>query len=125
MENFPIFLVTFNVCAATFPRFASATGLVWVIGRVMYQLKYQKVGPKGRRHGSLLSGIGALILVISCRSIVLMAAWWWNLRYRNRVHEAHVTQMQYGKDLVSKCILRKVEQEKWGLDSILTPDISS
>ena len=64
MEGFPSFLVAFNVCAATFPRFASAMGLVWVVGRVMYQLGYQKKGPKGRGRGSLYAGLSAIVLVI-------------------------------------------------------------
>ena len=112
MENFPTFLVTFNVCAATFPRFASAMGVVWVLGRVMYQLGYQKVGPKGRGRGSIFANLAALGLVSSCCSIVLMVAWRWNLRCRCRVLEVHVTQRLYAKDLVLKMYVHENSSRK-------------
>lgn len=65
MEGFPSVLVIFNVCAATFPRFASVAGLAWVVGRIMYQIGYGSVGPKGRTTGALISEFSALALVLS------------------------------------------------------------
>ena len=63
MEGLPSFLVAFNVCAITFPRFAASAGLVWAVGRVMYQIGYGCQGPKGRSKGSYLSGVASLTLV--------------------------------------------------------------
>ena len=102
MENFPPFLVAFNVCAATFPRFASAVAMVWVVARVMYQLGYQRVGPKGRSRGSTLSGIAALTLVTPFCLTFLMVARRWNLRPRYRVLEVHVMEgLPCAENLVS------------------------
>jgi hypothetical protein len=63
LENLPSFLVAFNVCALSFPRFAAAAGATWAIGRVMYQLGYGKKGPKGRGVGSIFGSLSALTLV--------------------------------------------------------------
>jgi MAPEG family len=65
MEALPSFFVAFNVCAATFPRFASALGVAWLGARVTYQLGYEKKGPKGRRRSSSLSFLGLFTLVLS------------------------------------------------------------
>jgi len=63
MENFPSFLLAFNVCAASFPRFASAMGLVWLVSRVAYQLGYE-TGPRGRSRGSTLASVSGITLVL-------------------------------------------------------------
>jgi hypothetical protein len=65
MEGFPSFLVLFNICAAAYPRFASVAGLVWAVGRVMYQNGYGSIGPKGRGTGTRISGYAVLTLVTS------------------------------------------------------------
>jgi hypothetical protein len=59
----PGFLISFNVCAIAFPRFAAAVGATWAVGRVMYQLGYSKQGPKGRGFGSLFSSLSSVTLV--------------------------------------------------------------
>jgi hypothetical protein len=63
MEAFPTFIVAFNICAATFPKFASVVGLGWLGTRVLYQLGYEKNGPKGRRGSASLSFLGLATLV--------------------------------------------------------------
>ena len=63
MEALPSFLISFNVCAAMFPRFASAVGAGWVVARIMYQNGYSRYGPKGRSNGAHISGVAALTLV--------------------------------------------------------------
>jgi hypothetical protein len=61
--------VVFNLCASIFPRFASAVGLLWVAGRVAYQVGYGTQGPSGRGIGARLSGAAKAILV--CFSVDL------------------------------------------------------
>ena len=63
MENLPGVLVTFNVCAATFPRVASVLGLIWCVARVMYQIGYQTKGPSGRSKGSHIAVAAAIAMV--------------------------------------------------------------
>lgn len=70
MEGFPSVLIVFNICAATFPRFASAVGMAWAVGRVLYQNGYGSVGPKGRRTGSNISGLAAVTLVTFRRYLI-------------------------------------------------------
>ena len=69
MENFPSFVLSFNVCAATYPRLASAFGAVWVLGKIMYYTGYSTKGPSGRRRGAYISTFGLVVLVRSdcCR----------------------------------------------------------
>jgi len=69
MENFPSFILSFNVCAATYPRLASAFGAVWVLGKIVYCIGYSTKGPSGRRRGAYISTFGLVVLVCSdyCR----------------------------------------------------------
>jgi hypothetical protein len=69
MENIPSFLITFNVAAATFPRFASGFGLIWAVSRVFYQIGYGTKGPSGRAKGSRFSGIAAVTLVFPSKFV--------------------------------------------------------
>jgi MAPEG family len=59
----PTFLVTFNVCAATFPRVASSLGLGWIVARVFYQIGYGTKGPSGRGKGSTVAHLMNVSLV--------------------------------------------------------------
>lgn len=65
MENIPSFLITFNLAAATFPRFSAGFGLVWVVARVLYQIGYGTKGPSGRGRGSTISSLSSITLVPS------------------------------------------------------------
>ena len=69
MENFPSFILLFNVSAATYPRLASAFGAVWVLGKIVYCIAYSTKGPSGRRRGAYISTFGLVVLVCSdyCR----------------------------------------------------------
>jgi len=63
MENYPSFVVMFNLFAIAHPRVASGLGLLWVVGRVMYHLGYSRAGPKGRLTGSYTSAFAGIALV--------------------------------------------------------------
>lgn len=69
MENLPSFLVTFNIAAATFPKFASGLGLVWFIGRIFYQIGYSKKGPRGRSKAFHAASMASVTLVISLQFV--------------------------------------------------------
>lgn len=86
MEAMPTFIVAFNVCAATFPRFASAVGAVWLGARVLYQLGYEKKGPKGRGGPSTLSSVGLLTLVFPDVGGLLMGDCWGRVWIVRRVY---------------------------------------
>ena len=72
MENFPSFVLSFNVCAATYPRLASAFGAVWVLGKIMYYTGYSTKGPSGRRRGAYISTFGLVVLVRLTAVVILM-----------------------------------------------------
>jgi glutathione S-transferase len=69
MENLPSFLVTFNIAAAMFPKFASGLGLVWSIGRVFYHIGYSKKGPGGRSKAFYVASMASMTLVISLQFV--------------------------------------------------------
>lgn len=76
MEQLPTFLISFNICAASFPRLAAALGLGFIVGRVMYHNGYSTRGPSGRLNGARVAEAAGITTVISnyvsadCRSLL-------------------------------------------------------
>lgn len=56
-------MIVFELVAGVFyPRFAAATGLVYILGRALYARGYQKSGSEGRLHGVLLLDLALVTL---------------------------------------------------------------
>jgi len=63
LENMPTFFFLLAAAGFSYPRFAAAAGMTWVVGRIMYGLGYSSGDPKGRIPGAALSMLSLVVLV--------------------------------------------------------------